>query len=245
MTKPKYTTFTGIQAADIPAKLSERFPPEAYKAVSGVGADLTDISTGFMIERITQVFGPKGLGWNLLYNPDSLRNTGDSGRIVVRLDATFLYSLWDDQGNKIDCAFPVSSANENRAQFADEGARTSCIGSALKWLCFQIDIYKGVWDHHDAQREAAETRKQAQTQVQAAKPAPRDADSPNTPKPDDDEPAAANWEGVELYRAMFAKALKVGIKADVITPGKTTKGEIRKLYTALAEQVNSAEKKKA
>lgn len=59
-------TLTGIPVSQVAEKLAEPFDnPAAYKGVPG-GADLTDIGTGWMIERTTQVFGLRGLGWKLL-----------------------------------------------------------------------------------------------------------------------------------------------------------------------------------
>jgi hypothetical protein len=151
MAKPKYTTFTGVKAEEISTKLAEHLPPEAFKGVPG-GADLTDINTGFMIERVTAVFGPRGLGWNLLYDPASLA-VGEGNRPIARLDATFSYALWNDKDERCDCLIQVSGVNQNDAKYVEEGARTSAIGAALKWLCFQNDVYKGQYDHHDAARE--------------------------------------------------------------------------------------------
>jgi hypothetical protein len=249
VSKPKYTTFTGIKAEEIPNALSNRFPPEAYKAVGGSSADLTDINTGFMIERVTAVFGPKGLGWNLIYNPNDLSSGGDSGRTVARLNATFIYSLWDDQGTKFDCAFPVSAVNENKYLYVDEGVRTSCVGAALKWLCFQNDVYKGQFDHHDAEQEKKAAAQQQRAngngaQQTSGQPANNKAAAPAQapePKPDDNDPAPANWEGVKMYQSLFAEAVKLKIKAESISPGKDTKGRVRSLYGPLQAQVQAAQ----
>ena len=60
----KLFTLTGLPISQIVEKLAEPFEPQAYRGVPG-GADLTDINTGYMIERATQVFGLRGLGWKL------------------------------------------------------------------------------------------------------------------------------------------------------------------------------------
>ncbi len=68
----KLKTLTGVPANEVPAKLAELFEDKkAYKGVPG-GANLTDINTGFMIERATQVFGLRGLGWRLDYQSEHL-----------------------------------------------------------------------------------------------------------------------------------------------------------------------------
>jgi hypothetical protein len=48
-------TLSGVPASQITMRLAEPFnDPKAYKAVPG-GADLTDINTGFMLERVNEV----------------------------------------------------------------------------------------------------------------------------------------------------------------------------------------------
>lgn len=244
--KPKYTTFTGIKAEEIHMQLSAKFPPEAYKGVPG-GADLTDINTGFMIERVTAVFGPKGLGWNLLYNPGDLVSGGESGRTVTRLSATFLYSLWDESGARLDCAFPVSGVNQNDFKYADEGARTSAIGAAIKWLCFQNDVYKGAFDHHDAEKEKQAAARAAGQPAGGSGSATR-APAPAAPagNPDDNEPAPANWNGVTMYQKLaeeaqaLTKAGKLSVKIESVVPGTDTKGKVRQMYGALKTAVDAA-----
>jgi hypothetical protein len=242
MAKPKYTTFTGVKAEDISGALKERFPAEAYKGVPG-GADLTDINTGFMIERVTSVFGPKGLGWNLLYNPNDLTNTGDSGRVVARLSATFVYSLWKEDGDKIDCAFPVSGVNENKFNYVDEGVRTSCVGAAIKWLCFQNDVYKGQFDHHDAQAEQ-QAAKRAAGNGNSNGSAPATTGNGNGTAPVDDSAtiATASWDGLSTHWATLRNAaVKAGIQdIPTLEPGKATRGEVRTAYADLKAKIDAA-----
>lgn len=150
-------TFTGIPAAEIPSRLAEPFDdPAAYKGVPG-GADLTDISTGHMLERVTQVFGPKGLGWNFRFSQDDVEiaNPGDK-RTLVRLKyAVFQYTLFAASGETHTCEIATSGANANSIEYAEEGARTSALGAAIKGLCFQLPVYKGLLDHHNVARYLA------------------------------------------------------------------------------------------
>ena len=150
----KLFTLTGIPVEQISTRLAEPFDdPRAYKAIPG-GADLTDISTGHMLERVNQVFGPKGFGWNLLFDKDDLQVFGDptaARRIIVRLAyAVFQYTLVDDEGQPQRCEIPTSGVNTNDFAYAEEGARTSALGAALKGLGFQLPVYKGDLDHHNA-----------------------------------------------------------------------------------------------
>jgi len=148
----KLFTLTGVPVSQIVEKLAEPFEPQAYKGVPG-GADLTDINTGYMIERATQVFGLRGLGWKLEYSPENLVfiGLGEGKRVTAHLKyAVFSYALVNEQGEI--CWYPIitGAANTNDFAYAEEGARTAAIGAALKSLCFQLPVYKGQLDHHNA-----------------------------------------------------------------------------------------------
>jgi hypothetical protein len=148
----KLLTFTGIPVADVPTRLAEPFDdPKAYKGVPG-GADLTDICTGHMIERITQVFGPKGIGWNFNWSADDMEILNPlERRVLARLKyALFSYVLFDETGAPHLYEIQTSGANANDLVYAEEGARTSALGAAVKGLCFQLPVYKGQLDHHNA-----------------------------------------------------------------------------------------------
>ena len=109
-----------------------------------------------MLERVNQVFGPKGLGWNLLFSKDDVEVIGDPAtakRIMVRLTyALFQYTLVDAQGERQVYEIPTGGVNTNEFAYAEEGARTSALGAALKGLGFQLPVYKGLLDHHNAGR---------------------------------------------------------------------------------------------
>ena len=248
MTKPKYTTFTGIKAEDIPAAFTAPLPPPAFKGVPG-GADLTDINTGYMIERVTEVFGPRGLGWNLLYDPANLR-VGDGNRPTARLDATFTYALWGDKDERIDCLIQVSGVNQNDAKYVEEGVRTSAIGAALKWLCFQNAVYKGQYDHHDAAKELQGNGNGSTTQRQPAtagnKPtttAPANGNGattkPAVPVADDNVIATAGSKAMVAYGELCQQAKKAQITPPSVDPGKTTVGQVRKLYGQVQAEIEA------
>ncbi len=157
-----WKTTAGVAVEKIAALLAEIFADadKAYKAVPG-GADLTDINTGHMIERVTQVFGIKGLGWNFRWAPEDLVFVGDlagaSTRCTAHLkNAVFSYCLIDETGETHWFEIQTSGMNTNSALYAEEGARTSALGAALKGLCFQLPIYKGYLDHHNAQAVATQ-----------------------------------------------------------------------------------------
>jgi hypothetical protein len=150
----KLFTLTGVPVSQIVEKLAQPFEPQAYKGVPGA-ADLTDINTGYMIERATQVFGLRGLGWKLEYSPENMVfiGLGEGKRVTAHLKyAVFSYALVNDQDEVSWYPIITGAANTNDFAYAEEGARTAAIGTALKSLCFQLPVYKGQLDHHNAAR---------------------------------------------------------------------------------------------
>ena len=203
-------TFTGIPAGEIPARLAEPFTdPLAYKGVPG-GADLTDISTGHMLERVTQVFGPKGLGWNFLFDRDDLEfvNPGDK-RVLVRLKyAVFRYTLFAADGQAHTFEIATSGANANSIEYAEEGARTSALGAALKGLCFQLPVYKGQLDHHNVAKYLASGGNGKGPKVETPKAPAAKAEPTTEPEP---EPAPApSGNGGSAHPGKFV--INVGAK---------------------------------
>ena len=148
----KLFTLTGVPVSQIVERLAEPFEPRAYSGVPG-GADLTDINTGYMIERATQVFSLRGLGWKLEYSPENMQfiGLGEGKRMTAHLKyAIFSYALINEQEEICWYAIITGGASTNDYAYAEEGARTSAIGAALKSLCFQLPVYKGQLDHHNA-----------------------------------------------------------------------------------------------
>ena len=201
-------TYTGIPAGEIPARLAEPFnDPLAYKGVPG-GADLTDISTGHMLERVTQVFGPKGLGWNFLFERDDLEfvNPGEK-RVLVRLKyAKFQYTLFAADGQAHTFEIATSGANANSIEYAEEGARTSALGAALKGLCFQLPVYKGQLDHHNVAKYVAGKAPKAETPKAAPAAQPSPAAEPE-PEPAPKPATKSNGNGGSAHPGEFVIAV--------------------------------------
>ncbi|MCU0486581.1 MAG: hypothetical protein MUC85_10800, partial [Anaerolineales bacterium] len=111
----KLFTLTGMPVSQIVEKLAEPFEPQAYKGVPG-GADLTDINTGYMIERATQVFGLRGLGWKLEYSPEAMVfiGLGEGKRVTAHLKyAVFSYALVNERGEINWYPIITGAANTN------------------------------------------------------------------------------------------------------------------------------------
>jgi hypothetical protein len=170
---------------DIPARLAAIFADKAaYKTIPGK-LGLTDISIGYMLERITEVFGPAGVGWTLRWAKEDFtiegeiiasRKKEESAAVLAWLKyAEFVYYIFSQDGNVVECVIPTSGMSINEVSYAEEGARTAALGSAVKKLCFQIGVYKGDFDH--GKRPAAVQEKIDNKQASRRKPATK-ADEP-------------------------------------------------------------------
>ena len=106
------------------------------------------------VEKLTELFGPCGLGWFLATGTMEMtgqhRVSKQNREYYVHIadfpQALFYYFYLDgEEGHRSD---PIPAAgsgeNENRA-WAIRSALTSCLGTAAKWLCWQLPLYKGEW----------------------------------------------------------------------------------------------------
>lgn len=161
-------TWTGVEVDKISEALAVEFDSGGYKPIPS-GANLTDINTGYTIERTLEVFGPKGLGWGLEYEASDLEYQGEGKRVLAIIKkAIFWYKLFDSisGAEMMVCNIPCSGAHQNEWAYAAEGARTSALGGALKGLGFQLPLYKGMWDT-PAARENARTDRAQKTKAVA------------------------------------------------------------------------------
>ncbi len=141
-------TLTGIAIADLPVRLDEELPPEAYKAVPG-GADLTDIDPNHMTRVLNQVFGLCGIGWGYEFDPQQVElHFADKNAMAAVRSLTFWFKMVDEQGGAQTFSIPSTGGSDNRtAAYALKGAITSAIGQAASKLGFQESVYLGKRDH--------------------------------------------------------------------------------------------------
>ena len=176
-------TFTGYTLVDAIRKFKEVLPPDAYTEVkySQTGKSLTDISPAYLLELVTKVFGPIGIGWYYDYDPDKVTlelvsrpSKNDPGRMqwnahIKYLTVRYLYyeEGKDGQPGRPYVSEPIISNghSENVAEgYALRGAITNAIGAAFQKLLFQLDVYKGTLDHNNATKryKAQQERKKAE-----------------------------------------------------------------------------------
>jgi len=155
----KLKTLTGVPAQEIGDRLEKPFTdPKAYSKIrggAGGAANLTDIETAWMIERLNEVFGPYGLGWRLEWDPEFVHvqqpsEKNKSWTATIRR-AEFHYILLDADGKERICTAPCSGgSSNNELGYALKGMETSAIGNAVSKMRFQEQVYKGKLSHANA-----------------------------------------------------------------------------------------------
>jgi len=147
----EHTTLTGIPLDQhLFNTLAVLYHPDAYTEVGGANY-LTDINNGYVTRRLFEVFGPRGIGWNLECKSEDIlvsRNDGGSGTRVLVKHAVFQYAYMTPEGEKRWGSIDTAGASENRdAGYAVTGAMTSAIKKAISYLGHQNTLYMGMFDH--------------------------------------------------------------------------------------------------
>jgi len=166
-----YKTLTGLSMEEAIARMATILEPEAYSAVKGTGADLTDVNPAYLREVATDVFGPVGLGWTYDWLDEHLTVESENreakgGRLytayvatIRRLELTIYVGAMTPEGVEIISLAPIpatgSSDNENLA-WALRGAITSAIVGAFNFLCWQLPIHKGLVSHRNVRKISEE-----------------------------------------------------------------------------------------
>jgi hypothetical protein len=171
-------TLTGMGIADLPARLDDELPPEAYKPVPG-GADLTDIDPNHMTRVLNQVFGLCGIGWGYEFDPQQVElHFADKNAMAAVRSLTFWFKLVDEQGGAQTFSIPSTGGSDNRtAAYALKGAITSAIGQAASKIGFQESVYLGKRDHRTVNGKRG-SGSDALKRVAAAKAAAAAKDAP-------------------------------------------------------------------
>ena len=203
-------TMTGLTLDVAIERMKEILEPEAYSAVKGTGADLTDINPAYLREVATDVFGMCGIGWQFHWDPEHLetieeRRESGAGKVyttfvstIERLELTiFLRNV--EKGDVVESA-PIlstgSSDNSNKS-WAMRGALTSAIVGAFNQLCWQLPVHQGKVSH----RNVAQIRKEN------GGPTPEPEVAPT-------QPAVRPLKPEALIKALTGKATQRAVSGD-------------------------------
>jgi len=153
------TTLTRIPLNEISAALSRVLPKEAYKAVTGTRAELTDIRPPYLREKLEEVFGVVGYGWWYTYDDmeseyDKSRNSGNPWTSTIKTLKLY-YRYVDSETNQVFVSEPIYATggiSMDRKDFTQRGALTNALGDAAKQLGWQKGVYLGLIDHKNSEK---------------------------------------------------------------------------------------------
>lgn len=170
------TTLAGVPVTAIAAHMNRRFPAKAYKEIPyGPMRGKSDIAGDFVRDRFDEVFGPHGLGWQLVPHPalgktehievEDKRKDGSLYTVhmvalenwivryrIVRPDGVW---EWAETGPVSDC-----DDNEDRG-YAYRGAWTALLKQALRLFGGLNHVYREEYTHvHAGQELRAQKHKQ-------------------------------------------------------------------------------------
>lgn len=127
-------------------------PDEAKKKISGGKLNgMTDINPMWRIEKLTELFGPCGIGW-WTENEEYWTEDGANGEKLAFCKLALMYRIGDGNDLEEDISFPVYGVGgatmvaktKNGMQSSDECykmARTDAISVCCKMLGFGASVY--------------------------------------------------------------------------------------------------------
>lgn len=222
----KLFTLTGLTLADALLGLSEILPARAYKKVSGVGANLTDINPAFLTMRLNEIFGPAGIGWKFDYDQADLsmvekirtkRSNGEQYTVTVCTikKVTFQYRYVTESGDMFwsDPVVSNGGADNEIPEWAMRGALTNAIGGAASKINWQIGVYMGYVDHDNAAAQYAKQQAQRGATGSGQQKSSNERPAPE-PKPEPAPKVEPKAEPVPEPKAEPAPAPKAEPKAE-------------------------------
>jgi hypothetical protein len=123
------------------------------KPVEGKGRPMTDINPTWRMKRMTEMFGPVGLGWGWTIEDRWIEEVGPKKYAYIQL--TLWYSL--DGGVTRLIAGPHIGGTD-MGQGKDEAYKqsvTDAFGKCASMIGVSADIYMGKWDDSKYQNEAS------------------------------------------------------------------------------------------
>jgi len=185
-------TMSGLSWEQAIAKLKEALPESAYKAIEGSKFGGTDISPAWLIEKVTDIFGPCGIGWTYTYDQGDaevkqITKTTKKGEVYTvwaawlkRMELQIQWTIRTKELEGPTWAGTILSTGYSEGDnpaYALRGAVTNALGSAFSKLCWQVHIYKG---ERVERRASSQARPIAQAQDERQ---PQDLPKNGTPRP--------------------------------------------------------------
>lgn len=132
----------------------------ATKAVEGKGRPMTDINPTWRMKRMTEMFGPVGLGWGWTIDERWTEEIGQKKYAYVQL--TVWYSL---DGGKTKILAGPHIGGTDMSQGRDEVWKqsvTDAFGKCVSMIGVAADVYLGLWNdskYHNVASAAVEVQR--------------------------------------------------------------------------------------
>ena len=210
-------------------------PRNAQKQITaGRLKGMTDINPQWRIEKLTEVFGPAGIGW---FTKEIKREfiDGANEEIMCFVDIE-LYVKVDNEWSKPIYGTGGSTfvAKESKGLYTSDEvvkmAYTDAISVACKQLGFGADIY---WNKSDSKYQQKQNKEETKVQIQSAT---KGTDKPITMIEEGQITAIRILlkDHEELKKAVYKK---LGITSSKEMPNKLTKSQATSLIKQLKQKV--------
>lgn len=134
--------------------------PTFTKPIEGRGFKGTDINPTYRAMKMTEMFGPFGMGWGIekLEYEQIPINDADTGLICT-------LSLWYMVGGMKCIAGPCCGGEYliRKGRFDDEAYKkcsTDAMTQVFRWLGISADVYMGLWDNSKYQASLKESERE-------------------------------------------------------------------------------------
>lgn len=151
MTKEPVKTVNVPKGTDLWDKLKET-PPKYTKNFNTGTFSGTDISPQYRWQRLTEVFGPCGIGWGVDSHEETIHNLQATGEMMINVKVICWYRL-DGTGQAITPPgfgqeYIIRSTSKGLKSDSDAAkkAMTDAIGNAFKYVGLGADVYLGLYD---------------------------------------------------------------------------------------------------
>jgi len=124
------------------AELQKPFPKKAYKDIN-FGRKMTTIDAYYIVERLTEVFGPCGVGWGLCKETGCVSGVPD---ISVDASCAVAYgALWYKIEDEVGYVVAAGDAKVMKGNFAEayKKALTNLMSKAASYIGVGLSVYKG------------------------------------------------------------------------------------------------------
>jgi len=126
------------------AALDEKFPPQAYEEDSRGSRTYVGVSVQYVVERMTQVFGPCGVGWKFSIIDWRINEMVQEGRSQREAQVLLEVSYETGTGwSEPIPSFGASQVSGNGVGDALKGATADALKKALSFLGLAMHVYRG------------------------------------------------------------------------------------------------------